>query len=228
MSELTDLLPRAESESGSLVDAIHRTLREAILAGSLPPGFRLREIALATHFDCSTTPVREAIRRLVSEGLAKLYPRRGAVVTSLTTAEVDHLYETRLVLETYATRKGAERRPSDGDLAPVRDVLHRQQALAPGTTHGASLDAEFHQVLTALAGNPVIADLVLRCTRQIEAVQSRYAASVDDGLEHAIRAHEAIYEAVRAGDADAAEQLMREHLEWNRDAVAESVRRGRR
>lgn len=219
MTELAERVPTDLAGGTSLVDGIRLALRSAIADGSLPPGFRLREIPLAAHFDCSTTPVREAIRKLEAEGLVRIYPRRGAEVTAFSGDEVAHLYETRLVLETHAARKAARSKPTEEDLAPVRAVLQRhKQTLTDGQSHP-PMDDEFHEALTALAGNPVISELAAKLTRQIVSVQARAGSTVKGGRKQAYLAHERILDAVAAGDARGAEKLMREHLEWSRDAV---------
>lgn len=219
MTELAERVPTNLAGGASLVDGIRLALRSAIAEGSLPPGYRLREIPLAEHFQCSTTPVREAIRKLEAEGLVRIYPRRGAEVTAFSVSEVEHFYETRLVLETYAARKGARRKPTEDDLAPVRAVLRRhKEALQDGQSHP-PMDDEFHEAITALAGNPVIAELAARLTRQIVSVQGRVGSQVTGGRKEAYDAHELILEAMAAGDSRSAEKLMREHLEWSRDAV---------
>lgn len=218
MTDLSALGP-ATAGAASLVDGIQASLREAIASGVLPAGLRLREVPLAEHFGCSTTPVREALRRLEHEGLVRVYPRRGAEVNSVSTAEVSHLYETRLVLECYAIRRAAERRPSAADLAGARKMLEEQQLSLQNKSADAPLDADFHREITALAGNPMIAELVDRTTRQIEAVQARTDSVVAGGREHAAKAHAAILAAVAKGQADRAESLMRQHLDWASKAV---------
>ena len=223
MTDLDERVPATVTGAPTLVEGIHQALRDSIAHGTLPPGYRLREIPLAAHFECSTTPVREAIRKLEHEGLVKIYPRRGAEVTSFTLTEVEHLYEARMVLETYATRKGAEKRPTAADLAPVRALLEKQKKAVTDGANLPPMDADFHEAITALAGNPVIAELVARATRQIEAVQSRSDAVVKGGSANAHKAHNAILKAVAKGDADVAEQLMREHLEWAGTAVTSSL-----
>lgn len=180
-------------------------MRDAIAQGRLPNGFRLRDMTLASHFGCSVTPVREAIRRLEHEGLVKIYPRRGAQVASLSLTEVADLYETRLVLECYAIRKSAERRPGKAELADARAILAQQKASLADQEHTAPLDAEVHQALTVLAGNPVIAELAAHATRQIQAVQARVGAVVPGGRATAHKAHQAILKAIAAGDADSAD-----------------------
>lgn len=224
MTELADRIPATVAAAPTLVEGIQNALREAIATGRLPSGYRLREIPLAAHFECSTTPVREALRKLEHEGLVKVYPRRGAEVTAFSLSEVEHLYEARLVLETYATRRAAERKPSQAELEPVHDLLARQEEAISDAAGRPPLNAEFHEALTALAGNTVISELAARLTRQIEAVQARSGTAVKEGHQPAVKAHRAILRAMAKGDADRAEKLMREHLEWTRQAVSDSMR----
>lgn len=225
MTDLSVLGPATATGAPTLVDGIQASLRDAIAKGALPAGFRLREIPLAAHFGCSTTPVREAIRKLEHEGLVRVYARRGAEVMSVTTAEIEHLYETRTVLECYATRKAAEKRPTAEQLAEARGILTRQQAAVDdhNDSRSAPLDADFHREITALCGNPMIAELVERATRQIEAVQARTGSVVKGGPAQASKAHASILNAVAAGQADRAESLMRKHLEWAGKAVMTSL-----
>ncbi|MEV0792547.1 GntR family transcriptional regulator [Kribbella sp. NPDC050459] len=225
MTELADLVPAASATAPTLVEGIQTSLRSAILKGSLPPGFRLREIPLAAHFGVSTTPIREAIRHLEHEGLVKIYPRRGAEVVAISSAEIDHLYEVRTVLECHAIRKAAESAPDEAALEPARKVVRAQERSSRQTRRRPALvDADFHREMMMLAGNPLIAELVERATRQIESVQARSDRAVVDGLAHAIEAHGAILAAVEQGDPDRAEDLMRKHLAWAQDAVLQSVR----
>lgn len=225
MDELADRIPTAVAGGTTLVEGIRTALRSAITNGSLPPGFRLREIALAEHFACSTTPVREAIRKLESEGLVKVYPRRGAEVTTFTTSEVDHLYEVRLVLETHSIRKAAGLHPDEAALAPLKALIDRQQELVrDGAEQVDLVDAEIHEQFALLAGNPAMAQLVARSTRQIEAVQSRMDIWVEGGTDLALAAHREIFDAVRRGDPEAAQDAMRMHLETARKVVGESLR----
>ena len=99
----------------SLVDIAYVALRDAITSGALLPGTRLREAALARHFSISTTPVREALRRLDREGLVRLSPNRGAVVAEFDLREILDLFEIREVLECRAVRRAASQRTRDLD-----------------------------------------------------------------------------------------------------------------
>lgn len=223
MTDLSVLGPPQTAGAPTLVEGIQLALREAITHGELPAGYRLREIPLAEHFGCSTTPVREALRRLEHEGLVKVHPRRGAEVMSVTTAEIAHLYEMRIIVESYAVRKAAERKPGKAELAMVRRILEKQKQMIAADDERQRLDADFHCELTALGGNPVIAEWVERTVRQIEAVQARFHAVVQGDLDRTYRAHASILSAVSNGEPDRAEKLTRDHLELVRQVVTSAI-----
>lgn len=93
----------------SLPKRVHHVLRTRLLDGSLPPGTRLDYKKLALELDVSTTPVREAVAQLASEGFVELIPRLGAVVRSLDRSSAMEIYEVREAIETFAALKAAER-----------------------------------------------------------------------------------------------------------------------
>jgi len=96
-------------DTGALVDRIHQSLREAILAGDHAPGARLKLSALACDLGVSTTPVREAISRLEKVGLVDVVPYVGPKVRAATPAEAADLFDVRIALEGLAARLAAER-----------------------------------------------------------------------------------------------------------------------
>ena len=211
MEDLIARLPTAPTAGASLSEGIRRALGDAITAGDLPPGTRLTEISLAAHFGCSTTPVREAIRKLEGEGLVRIYPRRGAEVISFRLQDVRDLYEVRMALECHAIRRAAERPAPRDEVKQVRELIDRQRATPHDEQHHSPMDAQVHSALASLSGNEALANLVGTTTRQIEAVQARAGAWVDDP-HPTIQAHEDILAAVAEGDGALAERLMRDHL----------------
>lgn len=211
--QLSLLLPKAPPRARTLVESVHRALGDAIADGGLPEGQALREIDLAHHFGCSTTPIREALRRLESDGLVKILPRRTARVTRFDPQQVSHLYDARLALEPHAVRRAVERGPSDAELAGVRDLLRRQDS------GDAPLGADFHSAIVGLSGNPEIVDLVNHVTRQIETVQARLTGWRGSRRAESHVAHRELLDAVADNDPAAAEAMMRQHLEWARDTV---------
>jgi DNA-binding GntR family transcriptional regulator len=207
---MTDLaVLQALSDRGSLVDQVRDSIRAAITAGRLDPGERLREIPLSKHFGVSTTPVREALRRLESEGLVQVQPRRGAVVTALEDTVVSDLYDLRLLLEVEGARLAAAR--PDLDLADVYALLGELERLVHvGDAAFAEVDVRFHRAINDLCGNRELAAEAERVHRRIQAARVR--ASVPGRLRTAQNQHAEIVEALRKHDPELAQNAVREHV----------------
>jgi DNA-binding GntR family transcriptional regulator len=208
-------LPRQQR----VADNVYDTLRQAIIEGKLPPGSRLSVPLLAQQFDVSRSPVREAVQRLVSDGLATEEPHRGAGVAVLDPTELVPLYEIREVLEGLAARLAAQH-ASDDELEQLADA-HREHAAALDrgkASHHASLDLAFHAQLRLAAHHPELLSY-------LERVQGRIAIAILGGnpqvwSRHAIKEHQAILDAVLARDPRAAEEAARAHVQRVRHDIA--------
>ncbi|GAB3649810.1 GntR family transcriptional regulator [Ramlibacter alkalitolerans] len=147
----------------TMTDSVTRLLRQAILRGALPGGTVLRQEEVARKFGVSRVPVREALLKLEGEGLVETQPRRGVVVTALSTEDFEEILEMRLALETVAIERAAQRfTRADTDAALA--VVERARAImrSASESHAAAefegrwgeLNWEFHQRLYAPAGRP--------------------------------------------------------------------------
>ncbi len=222
MTDLTHLTPL--SNRGSLVDQVRDSLHAAITSGVIDPGARLREIPLSQHFGISTTPVREALRRLESEGLVEVQPRRGAVVVALEDDVVSDLYDVRLILETAGARLAAA--AADIELSDVYALMSQLESLVDGPeSEFARVDVALHRAVNDLSGNRELAEVAERVHRRIQAVRVRSA--VPGRLRIAQDQHAEIVEALRRRDPDLAEQATRTHIESAKGNVL-SVLRSRR
>ena len=211
----------------SMVDRIESTLSDAIRHGDLPGGHRLREIPIATQFDCSTTPVREAIRRLAAAGLVTLAPRRGAIVSAISMDEIEDLYELRMLVEPAMARRAAAAASGRPDALERLRILVRRQTkqLESGEVGDGLLDASVHAAIAELAGNVVIAGHVSNATQQVEAVQARAQKWAPRGLESALHHHTRLLAAIVEGDPERAESVMREHLVEAQEGVVDGLAR---
>src|SRR6476660_9014347 len=211
MQNVTDMLSRIPpmSATGSLVDQIRDSLYAAITSGELDPGTRLREIPLSAHFGVSTTPIREALRRLEYEGLVEVSPRRGAVVTALDEGGVADLYDLRLILETAAAGLAAT---SGRPLDRVEELLAQGAAYVDEQPQVSfhRLDVQLHRAIADLSGNAALAATVEHVHQRIQAVRVR--CHVPGRLRVAHGQHVEIVEALRAGKARAAEAAVRRHI----------------
>lgn len=218
------VLPRLDEVRG-LSAGVYEALRRAIAAGSLPPRFRLRETALASQFGVSTTPVREALRRLEREGLVHISPHRGASVAAFDLTTARSLYDVRELLECAAIRQAAGSRGLDPRHAD--GLLEAMKATATHVDQAAfnALDVEFHRALNDLSGNTVLADLAERVHRQIQSVRAHAAIHLAGRPAVSYREHVAILGAVRRHQARNAERLLRVHIQEVRDEVLAALAR---
>lgn len=191
-------------------DAYARLLAE-IRNGSLRPGDRITETDLATRLGISRTPVREAIRSLEADGLVIHTPRVGASIRALDYAEITELYEMRAILEGSAARFAA-RAAYDSETSELA-TINEEMAEAGGAVERLfTLNAQFHAVLLNAARNRFL-------VRSIQSIQKTLLILGPSTMEeaerasHAVREHEAIIDALRTHDGDAAEAAMRSHIE---------------
>jgi DNA-binding GntR family transcriptional regulator len=197
----------------TLAQQVYQNLREGILANAYPPGAPLPEEALAAEFEVSRVPVREALRRLAAEGLVTLTPRQGAVVSSLSPKQFLDAYRVREALETLAIRLATPRVTPDD----LKELDRLQEAMRKHAADGNvdaffAANAAFHQLLVDRADN---ADLTSIYAGLLDRLRRYRNPSVDlrGGLTRSIEEHQAILDAVRAGDADDAARLLAEHIE---------------
>ncbi len=202
-----------------VADSVYESLRTAIVSGRLAPGSRLSVPVLAQQFDVSRSPVREAVQRLVQDGLATEEPHRGAGVAVLDPTELVPLYQIREVLEGLAARLAAlNATPQELEILAE---THRQHATAVERGEAdqhVPLDMAFHAVLRSAAHNDELMPY-------LERVQGRIAIAMLGGKplvwsKQAIVEHQAVLEAVLARDADAAEEAARAHVRRVRHDIA--------
>lgn len=196
----------------SVVDQVHAELLERIVAGELPPGARLRQEALAEELGVSRTPLREALVRLVSEGLVEFAPNRGATVARRDFSDMEQAWLARLVIEPGAARLAAERRDREA-IERMRETVRRQRGVADDVTASFELNREFHLELVAASANAHLAQFaellwLSRIGVPIFARQARARALMLAWADE----HEAIVDAVAAGAAARAARLTREHI----------------
>lgn len=186
-----------------LWEAVVERLRAAILSGELGAGSKLVETELADRFGTSRGPIREAIRELAREGLVAELPRRGTIVSTLTSHDLAEVYGVREALDAAAC-KAAIGRASDEELASLeRELELMESAWRAGADYlvGAAHDLAFHRSLVALAGNERMAAIEDQMLTQTMLLL-RTAAEGNPTLRTAIdpRVHRDIHAALLARD----------------------------
>lgn len=202
---------------------VYQQIINSIVAGQLQPGQRLRERELSEQYGVSRIPVREAIHRLEQDGFLVTAPRRGAVVRKLTLKDVDELFDLRVLLESFAAARAAERvAEGTADAAVLRDTLAAARAaLAAGDAELASdLNASFHDQVVALTDNA----LLERSIRPLRGLNRWiFGLSVNRPLEVSASEHDALADAIITGQAHLAESLSAAHVEAGRRPVIEGL-----
>lgn len=192
-------------------DSAYERIRGEIRAKRLLPGTRLTETDLAARLSISRTPVREAIRRLESEGMVEHLPRTGAVVRSLDYPETMELYEMRTVLEGTAARLAA-RAASAVEIAELCAINDDMAQAMDDSALLIALNRQFHLRLLDAARNRFL----LRAMASVEnalLLLGPSAMESPDRARGAIDEHRTVIDALTARDGAAAEKAMRDHME---------------
>jgi DNA-binding GntR family transcriptional regulator len=197
----------------TLREQVLEHLREEILSNRLEPGAELNEVALANSLGVSRGPLREALGRLAAEGLVTITPRRGAIVTKLSKQEFMDAYQVRAALESLATRVAVPKL-TDEDRAELHRMAEDMRGCVKTDDASAffEINRRFHDKLVAASGNRRLLELHQQLLGQMGRLLQK-SAELRGGLGESAAAHEAILEAVDAGDANRAAELMAEHIE---------------
>ncbi|BBK29839.1 GntR family transcriptional regulator [Stella humosa] len=207
-------------------DRLREDLAEEILSGRLGPGVRLDEQGLADRYGVSRTPVREALRQLAATGLVEARPHKGVVVTTPSPKVLAESFEVMAELEAACAALAARRMPAGlrRSLARVHGRL-RLLADAGDPEDYAALNLEFHDLIWQGCGNATLAAMTADVRRRVgpfRRLQFRLAGRLQRSWEE----HDAVVQAILAGDPAAARAAMLGHVGLVGDASADLVRPG--
>lgn len=210
---------------GTFADRAFEWLEEAIIKGDLPAETKLDEVNLAKSFGISRGPVREAIRRLEGKKLVERVPHIGARVATFSKNDLREVLYVREALEGMACRLAAERM-SNAEMEALEELLedHSQEgALKAGEYYFQRPgDYDFHYRIVKGSGNKKLIEMLIDDLYHLMRI-FRYRSSSRKGrAQEALQEHRRIVAAMRARDADAAEELMRRHLSRARLSVEQS------
>lgn len=195
-----------------MTDSIHVALREAVLSGELASGSLHSIYQLADRFNVSRTPVRDAVLRLADTGMLEIERNHGVRVRGLKVEDVREVFEARLLLEVPAAAFAAAQ-TNDTLVADLRMCLRNFAAAVASNDESESKrsDRQLHSIIIAATGNRRISAMV-ESLRDITQAHGVWTAGHSRTLLAIQHEHEPIVEAVAAGNAEAAAQLMHDHL----------------
>lgn len=199
----------------SLADRIHDELREAIISGELPQGTRLPEAPLSSRMNVSRVPLREALPRLVAQGLVTTGPRRGAVVRTWTGRDVEDLFDVRVALEVAAAghaalqvAAGASAEELTAAITTSEEALAARDDLAI-----ARASVAVHETVVRLGGNAIMVSMMGTVSARVLWL---FCLTAGRDQDQACAEHRDLAAAIGAGDAGAARSLMADHVESGR------------
>jgi len=198
--------------STRLPERLRESIEEEIATGRLLPGTRLDEVELAARFGVSRTPLREALRLLLGEGLVETRPQRGTVVAQVTPQRLIEMFEVMAELEAMCARLAA-RRLSDAELAEI-EAAHeacRGSAAARDADAYFYANERFHYAIYAASHNSFLFEQAAALQRKLRPYR-RLQLRVRNRPQRSFEEHQAIVDALRDGDADQAQKSIRAHV----------------
>lgn len=198
-------------ETPASAATIYQTIRMDIVRMRLRPGTRLSENELGFRFRTSRTPVREAIVRLVDDGLIEVWPQRGTFVSRISLKAVKRARFVRSALELSVIREAAEHGISAAALREVKRAIAEQENAGSDPHLFTDADDRFHRAFADAIGYGDIWSVVESQKAQFDRIRFLSLPDVTP-VDSLIRQHRAILDAVVARDADTAAKTLRAHL----------------
>ncbi len=194
-------------------DQAYLSVRKSIADGHFPPGTQLVEARLADELGISRGPVREALKRLLQEGLVVHRPYQGTFVREMSAVDVTNIYDVRVALESVAIRQLARQGGPTSDLKSLVDAMD-EAARAGRISDLMNLGYSFHRTLCASSGNPLLIEFF-----DLMSLQARLALEFDtieylrkSDTQHFVQAHASLITAIEQGDEHAAAGALAHHI----------------
>ncbi|MCA8879090.1 MAG: GntR family transcriptional regulator [Rhodobacteraceae bacterium] len=191
---------------------VREALENAIVDGRFPPGARLDPEALAREFDCSRTPIREALQQLEASGLVRVAAKRGTFVSEWSVEELAERFEVMAEIEALCARL-ASRRITHAEMARLEDLHRSCRELADAGDVDAyyAENSAFHTCIYGATHNAFLAQEAGRLHAMLQPYR-RMQLQVRGRMSRSLAEHDSIVAEIRAGDADAAAAAMRGHV----------------
>ncbi|SDT95793.1 GntR family transcriptional regulator [Stappia sp. ES.058] len=198
--------------SARTAQALREALEDDIAVGLYPPGTRLDEVSLAKRFSVSRTPIREALIELSASGLVEIRPRRGAFVREIGIPRLIEMFEVMAELEAMCARL-ATRRMDGSERAALLEAHERCAAAAGAGDPDAYYIAneDFHDAIYRGSGNGFLEERARDLKNRLKPYR-RLQLRVRNRVGNSLAEHQALVDAIQAGDAETASAVLRSHI----------------
>lgn len=193
--------------------AIYQRLKDRILEGKFAPGQRLIIDDIAEEFGLSIIPVREALQSLQAERLVEIQPHVGATVSPITRENIEEVFAILGGMEAITVRRIAKNRPPalEGRLETLIEQMDAAEK-RHNPEKWSALNVEFHLAMSEATGMPWVHEITTRALSNWDRIRRHFfREGKEHRFTHAQDEHHAILKALRKGDADLAEKLIRQH-----------------
>lgn len=202
---------------------VYQILRNDICGGKYGPGFWLQEKELAETLGVSRSPVREALRQLVADGLVIEVPNKGVFVKEFTIRDIDEIFDMRIMLESYGIQKSRKNLTNvrRQKLFELLDILEKSCARGDMEKY-VQADEELHIRIVELGGNSLVEstyDRVRSMNQQFRVLSLTSHQRFEESMEE----HRRLIHTLAVGDVMAAEEVLRVHLELARRTIKEQL-----
>lgn len=219
--DLKKIAEEMQPRSMAARDWVFQVIRTAIVRGELPGDMPLRQDEISTALSVSHIPVREAFRQLEAQGLVRIYPNRGAVVTKLSCKELSDVMDTRILLEVGALRLALPH-ITEEDLARARELLE----LFPkekDPIKGAELNLKLHFSLYDPCDNQTLLSLIDQMHANVDRYITPFFGKEEVSAElYTVDEHSQIISACESKDTELATAILRTHLQRTKNLLLKS------
>lgn len=198
-------------------------IENGIVTGTLVPGSRLDEVQLASRFGVSRTPIREALMQLGAIGLVEIRPRRGAVVVNPGPNRIYEMFEVMAELEGMAGSLAARRYTEEDRAKLLAAHVECERSVKSGDTDAYYYDNEiFHHAIYAASHSGFLFDQCTALHRRLRPYR-RLQLRVRNRMKVSFGEHTRIIEAILAGEAETARELLRGHIAVQGDRFGDLI-----
>lgn len=198
---------------------VYEILRDDICSGVYEPGQQIQELELSKKLEISRSPIREALRQLVSEGLAVEFPNRGVFVKTYTAKDIEDVFDLRILLESYAIMRAGnhltlEKHQELNDCMERLKTYHSQNDISRYVEE----DTFLHQLIIQLSGNFLVISTYERVYAMVQRFRS-YSLKSRKRFDDSLVEHMEIIKNLIAGNAKEADRINHEHLLLAKDSI---------
>jgi DNA-binding GntR family transcriptional regulator len=223
--DLRAILDKTENNHAPIIrsDRVRRQIADQIISGVLRPGEELDEKKLAEAFNVSRTPVREALRQLAAAGLVEWRPHQSAGVAKITPSKMVEMFEVMAELEGFCGRLAARRMtPAEHAALASLQKKFRPYVDARDREGYHELNKSFHEAIYAGSHNDYLKEQAVALYGRLAPYRA-YQLKRPEALRRASEEHEAIVEAIVAGDGDEAHRLLVAHVSLSNELFSDLV-----